>query len=93
METVRRGVGLAEETELLGCVYIDPPAGKEGWNHRTSVASTRSLLAGHGRQATRLRPTLVAERLGGWSWLPAVVNERPKQPVVHIFDAGQLIVA
>jgi hypothetical protein len=32
-------------------------------------------------------------RFGGWSRLPAVVNERPKQPVVHVPDADQLIVA
>jgi hypothetical protein len=27
------------------------------------------------------------------SGLPAVVNKRPKQPVIHILDAGELIVA
>jgi hypothetical protein len=46
-----------------------------------------------GPLLSRLRPTLVADRFGGWSWLPAIVYERPKRPVVHGLDAGQLFVA
>jgi hypothetical protein len=65
-----------------------PRISPERW--KDSVGSGQT---GDSRQVHHGRRTPCCRTLIGWSWLPAVVYERPKQPVVHVLDAGQLIVA